>query len=160
MRIRSARPATWVRPARACGALRRTLPALVPLLLLAPLPGCRAELVPPGAPTPWPAESARRWQWQWQLSGPLDVTVEADVFLLDAVRTTSPRHRRSARVAAGWCARCESARTPATDPDAARFPAPSGDRPAHHARPAGGSTYGQWDTLRAGSRRPAPAVPG
>ncbi|WP_319458830.1 endo alpha-1,4 polygalactosaminidase [Micromonospora sp. RTP1Z1] len=123
MRIRPARPAPWVRPARvARRGLRRALPALVPLLLLAPVPGCRTELVPPGAPTPWPAESTRGWQWQWQLSGPLDVTVEADVFLLDPVRTTSTetaalraRHRRLVcQVRVGTYA--------GTDPDASRLP--------------------------------------
>ncbi|SCL21234.1 hypothetical protein GA0070624_2264 [Micromonospora rhizosphaerae] len=123
MRIRPAWPVPRVRPARAarCG-LHRALPAVVGLLLLAPVSGCRTELVPPGAPTPWPVESGRRWQWQWQLSGPLDVTVDADVFLLDPARTTSTetaalraRDRRLiCQVNVGSYA--------GTDPDATRFP--------------------------------------
>lgn len=90
MRIRPAWAVPLPRPVR----VRRRGPgrgvaALLTVLLLAPVPGCREELVPPGAPTPWPAALARQWQWQWQRTGPLDVTVDADVFLLDPVLTTS-----------------------------------------------------------------------
>jgi hypothetical protein len=97
------------------------LRALVALALLAPAYGCRGA--PPGAPTPWPAESARHWRWQWQLSGALDTGVDADVFLLDAVRTTAAetaelraRDRRLVcQVSVGAYAE--------TDPDADRYPA-------------------------------------
>ncbi|MFG2054864.1 endo alpha-1,4 polygalactosaminidase [Micromonospora sp. NPDC048930] len=97
--------------------------ALLTMLLLGPLPGCREPIVPPGAPTPWPKALARHWQWQWQLAGPLDVTADADVFLLDPVRTTSTettalraRDRRLVcQVHVGSYA--------TTDPDADRFPA-------------------------------------
>ncbi|WP_229399402.1 endo alpha-1,4 polygalactosaminidase [Micromonospora okii] len=101
----------------------RALRALVALALLTAAYGCRGELTPPGAPTPWPAESARYWRWQWQLTGPLDTGVDADVFLLDPVRTTAAettalraRDRRLVcQVAVGAYA--------ATDPDADRYPA-------------------------------------
>lgn len=148
MRIRPAWPVRWVRPARVLGRrLRRTLPVIVALVLLAPSAGCRTDLTPPGAPTPWPVEYARRWQWQWQLSGPLDVTVDADVFLLDAVRTTSTetaalraRDRRLiCQVSVGTYA--------ATDPDASRFPTTTRGA-AVPGRP--GSRWldvRQWDTL-------------
>ncbi|MGC4805323.1 endo alpha-1,4 polygalactosaminidase [Micromonospora sp. DT233] len=102
---------------------RRLLRALVALTLLTTSYGCRADLVPPGAPTPWPTGSARHWRWQWQLTGPLDTTVEADVFLLDPVRATAAEttalrargRRLVCRVAVGSYA--------GTDPDADRYPA-------------------------------------
>ncbi|GHJ56079.1 endo alpha-1,4 polygalactosaminidase [Nonomuraea sp. TT08I-71] len=102
---------------------RRGVAMVLTSLLLAATPACREPIVPPGAPTPWPVAQARHWQWQWQLTGPVDVTVDADVFLLDAVRTTSgetgalrARHRRLVcQVRVGTYA--------ATDPDASRFPA-------------------------------------
>ncbi|MFU8871149.1 endo alpha-1,4 polygalactosaminidase [Micromonospora sp. SL4-19] len=121
------RPAWAVPPVRPVRVLRRGLgrgvAALVTMLLLAPVPGCRAPLVPPGAPTPWPTALAHQWQWQWQLTGPVDVTVDADVFLLDPVLTTSTetaalraRDRRLVcQVRVGTYA--------PTDPDASRFPA-------------------------------------
>ncbi|EEP73924.1 endo alpha-1,4 polygalactosaminidase [Micromonospora sp. ATCC 39149] len=105
---------------RASGRLLRSLVALA---LLTTAYGCRAELARPDAPTPWPAGEARHWRWQWQLTGPLDSTIEADVFLLDPVRTTSTeaaalraRDRRLVcQVGVGAYAR--------TDPDADRYPA-------------------------------------
>ncbi|MER5704837.1 endo alpha-1,4 polygalactosaminidase [Micromonospora sp. NPDC002296] len=101
----------------------RLLRSLVAVALLTTAYGCRADLLPPGAPTPWPADSARHWRWQWQLNGPLDTTVDADVFLLDPVRTTATetaalraRDRRLVcQVAVGSYA--------GTDPDADRYPA-------------------------------------
>ncbi|MCW3840729.1 endo alpha-1,4 polygalactosaminidase [Micromonospora yasonensis] len=123
MRIRRAWAVPLPRPAHARrrGA-GRGLAVLLSVLLLGPLPGCREQLVPPGAPTPWPTALARQWQWQWQLTGPLDVTADADVFLLDPVRTTSTeaaalrsRDRRLiCQVRIGSYA--------ATDPDVDRFP--------------------------------------
>lgn len=127
--------------------LRRTLSACVALALLLPVYGCRIELTPPSAPTPWPTPSAHRWQWQWQLSGQLDVTVAADVFLLDPVRTTAAetaalraRHRRLVcLVSVGSFAE--------TDPDASRFPAGVRGDPAR--RPgARWLDVRQWDTLQ------------
>ncbi|MFC8850854.1 MULTISPECIES: endo alpha-1,4 polygalactosaminidase [unclassified Micromonospora] len=107
-------------------APRRLLRLLVALTLLTTPYGCRAAATPPGAPTPWPSGQARHWRWQWQLTGPLDTTVEADVFLLDPVRTTSTetaalraRDRRLVcQVGVGAYAR--------TDPDADRYPAAVG----------------------------------
>ncbi|WP_410813086.1 endo alpha-1,4 polygalactosaminidase [Micromonospora sp. 067-2] len=69
--------------------LRRIVSAGVVLVLVMPAYGCRGELIPPGAPTAWPVAQTRHWQWQWQLSGPLDPTVDAEVFLLDPVATTA-----------------------------------------------------------------------
>lgn len=124
MRIRPAWAVPLAQPARVRRrGPGRSVAALLTVLLLGAVPGCREPLVPPGAPTPWPSALARHWQWQWQLSGPLDVTVEADVFLLDPVRTTSTetaalrsRDRRLiCQVRVGSYA--------ITDPDADRFPA-------------------------------------
>ncbi|RKN49348.1 endo alpha-1,4 polygalactosaminidase [Micromonospora endolithica] len=103
-------------------ALRRVVAATVVLTLPVPAYACRPRLAPPGAPTPWPTAYARQWQWQWQLTAPVDVTVDADVFLLDAVRVTAEettalrvRDRRLVcHVPVGTYAD--------TDPDAGRFP--------------------------------------
>ncbi|MEU2611762.1 endo alpha-1,4 polygalactosaminidase [Micromonospora sp. NPDC007271] len=124
MRMRPAWPVPRVRPVRVLPRGRpRGVAALMAALLLAPVPGCHAPIVPPGAPTRWPAELAHRWQWQWQVTGPVDVAVDADVFLLDPVHTTSAetaalraRNRRLVcQVRVGTYA--------LTDPDASRFPA-------------------------------------
>ncbi|MCW3813566.1 endo alpha-1,4 polygalactosaminidase [Micromonospora sp. DR5-3] len=149
MRIRPAPAAPRTRPARVLPrGLCRGVAAVMAVLLLAPVPGCERPLVPPGAPTPWPAELARRWQWQWQLTGPLDVTADADVFLLDPVRTTSAetaalraRDRRLVcQVSVGTYA--------PSDPDASRFPAdlrggPVTGRPDHRWL-----DVRRWDTLK------------
>ncbi|WP_435204445.1 endo alpha-1,4 polygalactosaminidase [Micromonospora sp. bgisy143] len=122
-----------IRPRRrhAARALRRIVSAGVALVLVVPAYGCRRELTPPGAPTPWPAAESRRWQWQWQLDGRLDETVEADVFLLDPVATTAAQtaelrardRRLICQVAVG------SVRS--TDPDASRLPAVVLGAPGH-----------------------------
>ena len=124
MRIRPAWPVPWTRPARVLRRrLRRALPAFVALVLLAPVAGCRTGLTPPGSPTPWPAEYARRWQWQWQLSGPVDVTVDADVFLLDPVRTTSTETAALRARDRRLVCQVQVGSYATTDPDASRFPA-------------------------------------
>ncbi|MFC3505012.1 endo alpha-1,4 polygalactosaminidase [Micromonospora krabiensis] len=139
MRIRLRRRAVRCR-------LRRALSAGAVLLLLVPVYGCRVEFTPPGAPTAWPAESARHWQWQWQLSGPLDPDVDADVFLLDPVRTTTAEtadlRARDRRLV---CQVHVGSLLP-DDADASRFPETV--RGAAGRRP--GSRWldvRQWDTL-------------
>ncbi|KKK03574.1 endo alpha-1,4 polygalactosaminidase [Micromonospora sp. HK10] len=121
MRIRPAWPTARVHALP--GGLRRGLAAAFAMLLLGPLPGCREPVVPPGAPTPWPAALARTWQWQWQLSGPLDVTVEADVFLLDPVRTTSAETAALRARDRRLVCQVRVGSSAATDPDASRLPA-------------------------------------
>ncbi|MGC5021075.1 endo alpha-1,4 polygalactosaminidase [Micromonospora sp. DT47] len=127
-------------------ATRRALPAVVALTLLTAVYGCRTPIVPPGAPTPWPTEYAQQWQWQWQLSGPLDTTVEADVFLLDPVRATAAetaalrsRDRRLVcQVHVGSYA--------VGDPDATRFPAAVRGAPARRPQ-SRWLDVRQWDAL-------------
>lgn len=149
MRIRPAPAAPRSRPARVLPrGLRRGVAAVLTVLLLAPVPGCRRPLVPPGAPTAWPAEQARRWQWQWQLTGPLDVTADADVFLLDPVRTTSTetaalraRDRRLiCQVRVGTYA--------PTDPDATRFPSDVRGNPVKGRPDERWLDVRRWDELR------------
>ncbi|MEU3455036.1 endo alpha-1,4 polygalactosaminidase [Micromonospora sp. NPDC006766] len=124
MRMRPAWPVPRVRPVRVLPrGLRRGVAALVAALLLAPVPGCRHPVAPPGAPTRWPSALASRWQWQWQLTGPVDATVDVDVFLLDPVHTTTAE--TAALRARGRRLVCQvrvGTWTP-TDPDASRFPA-------------------------------------
>ncbi|WP_167666474.1 endo alpha-1,4 polygalactosaminidase [Micromonospora narathiwatensis] len=124
MRMRPAWPVPRGRSVRVLPrGPRRGAVALAAVLVLAPVAGCHTPVVPPGAPTRWPAELAHRWQWQWQLTGQVDVTVDADVYLLDPVRTTSAetaalraRDRRLVcQIRVGTYA--------STDPDASRFPA-------------------------------------
>ncbi|MGC5050611.1 endo alpha-1,4 polygalactosaminidase [Micromonospora sp. DT48] len=110
------RPARWVH--------RRALPAGLTFTLLVTVAACRPELTPPGAPTNWPSTSARHWQWQWQLTGVLDPEVEADVFVLDPVGTTTAQtaelRSRKRRLV---CQVHIGSMHPA-DPDASRYPAP------------------------------------
>ncbi|MFC4021329.1 endo alpha-1,4 polygalactosaminidase [Micromonospora sp. GCM10011542] len=116
MRIRLRRPAV-ARP------LRRSLSACAVLLLLTPTYGCRVELSPPGAPTPWPAQQARRWQWQWQLTGQLDAEVDADVFLLDPVATTAAQTAELRARDRRLICQVHVGSVRSADPDASRFPA-------------------------------------
>ncbi|MFE9690436.1 endo alpha-1,4 polygalactosaminidase [Micromonospora sp. NPDC005806] len=145
MRIRPAWPPAHARVLPR--GLRRGIAVALTVLLLSPVPGCREPLVPPGAPTPWPTAQAHSWQWQWQLSGPLDVTVDADVFLLDPVGTTSTdtaalraRDRRLiCQVRVGTYA--------ATDPDASRFPTVVRGEPVAGRPGSRWLDVRQWDTL-------------
>ncbi|MCM0678094.1 endo alpha-1,4 polygalactosaminidase [Micromonospora phytophila] len=133
---------------RAVGrGLRRALPACVALALLTPVYACRVEITPPGPPTGWPVESARRWQWQWQLSGVLDPAVDADVFLLDPVATTAAQttelRSRDRRLV---CLVHVGSFLPA-DPDASRFP--TAVRGGAARRPQSRwLDVRQWDALR------------
>ncbi|MFI9642219.1 endo alpha-1,4 polygalactosaminidase [Micromonospora sp. NPDC051925] len=111
------------------------------LALLTPVYACRPDLGPPGAPTPWPPAAARQWRWQWQLTGPVDTTVDVDVFLLDPVRVstaeTDALRRRDRRLV---CHVPVGTYT-GTDPDADRFPAAVRGGPA-------GRTGSRWLDVR------------
>ncbi|SCG57703.1 endo alpha-1,4 polygalactosaminidase [Micromonospora halophytica] len=142
-------PARSGTPARAPSrrTARRALPAVVALTLLVPMYACRAVPTPPSAPTPWPAGYAHRWQWQWQLTGPVDTTVEADVFLLDPVRTTSAETAELRRRDRRLVCQVHVGSYADTDPDATRFPAAvrgvATDRPRRHWL-----DVRRWDVLR------------
>ncbi|MFI7578352.1 endo alpha-1,4 polygalactosaminidase [Micromonospora sp. NPDC049497] len=103
-------------------ALRRALAAAVVLTLPTPVYACHPQLAPPEAPTPWPAAYAHRWQWQWQLTGPVDVTVDADVFLLDAVGVTAEETAALRRRDRRLVCHVPVGSYADTDPDAGRFP--------------------------------------
>ncbi|MBM0234762.1 endo alpha-1,4 polygalactosaminidase [Micromonospora sp. STR1_7] len=113
-----------IRPRRraATRSLRRLLAAGLAAVLVVPAYGCRAELTPPGAPTGWPTEQSRHWQWQWQLSGPLDPTVDADVFLLDPVDTTAAQTAELRSRDRRLICQVHVGSVRSTDPDANRFP--------------------------------------
>jgi hypothetical protein len=139
MRIRLRRPAV-ARP------LRGSLSACAVLLLLVPAYGCRVEVSPPGAPTPWPAQQARRWQWQWQLTGRLDPEVDADVFLLDPVTTTTAQTAELRARDRRLICQVQVGSVRSVDPDASRFP--SGVQGRAGSRP--GSRWldvRRWDDL-------------
>ncbi|MET9362803.1 endo alpha-1,4 polygalactosaminidase [Streptomyces sp. NPDC006632] len=109
--------------------MRRALPLLLPLLLLA---ACTGSPDAPddgaGGDTSPPAPSGPHWRpkpgltWQWQLKGTLDPTVDAQVYDIDAVDQSAAAvadlHRRGRKVicyvsTGAW----ENWR-----PDAGRFP--------------------------------------
>ncbi|KAD3515439.1 endo alpha-1,4 polygalactosaminidase [Arthrobacter yangruifuii] len=80
------------------GRQARLLPGLVLLLLSAlTLQGCAAAASPPAPPATGgqAASAAPVWRpspadsWQWQLSGAIDVTVQADIFDVDFETTTT-----------------------------------------------------------------------
>ncbi|MEV7328712.1 endo alpha-1,4 polygalactosaminidase [Micromonospora sp. NPDC093244] len=115
MRIRPRRPA-------ATRSLRRLLAAGLVAVVVVPAYGCRAELTPPGAPTAWPSGQSRHWQWQWQLTGPLDTTVDADVFLLDPVDTTAAQTAELRSHDRRLVCQVHVGSVRPNDPDASRFP--------------------------------------
>ncbi|MGW4497313.1 endo alpha-1,4 polygalactosaminidase [Micromonospora sp. NPDC004336] len=126
---------------------RAVLARCAVLALLTTVGACRVALAPPGAPTTWPVESAGRWQWQWQLSGALDPTVDADVFLLDPVATTAAEtaelRSRDRRLV---CLVHVGSVAP-TDPDASRFPTAVRGAPAPRPQ-SRWLDVRQWDALR------------
>ncbi|MFI6266059.1 endo alpha-1,4 polygalactosaminidase [Micromonospora sp. NPDC051006] len=140
MRIRLRRRAVRCR-------LRRDLSVGAALLLLIPVYGCRVEFTPPGAPTPWPAGSARHWQWQWQLTGRLDPDVDADVFLLDPVRTTAEETAELRARDRRLICQVHVGSVLPTDPDVTRFPGTAigaaGRRPQSHWL-----DVRQWDAIQ------------
>ncbi|WFE38893.1 endo alpha-1,4 polygalactosaminidase [Micromonospora sp. WMMD998] len=125
MRIRPACAVPRSRPARVRRrGPRRGVALALTALLVAPVPACREQVtVPPGAPTSWPTGMATRWTWQWQVTGPVDVAVDADVFLLDPVRTTSTETASLRARGRRLVCLVRAGTSAAGDPDAARFPA-------------------------------------
>ncbi|WP_434743200.1 endo alpha-1,4 polygalactosaminidase [Micromonospora sp. SH-82] len=123
---------------------RRGLPVVVVLLLLA---GCQSAPQRPPPTSPWPAGVTRHWQWQWQLTGPLDLTVEAQVFLLDPVRTTAAETARLRDLGRRLVCQVSVGSYVTTDPDEGRFPIEVRGHPG--VRP---DTYWldvrRWDELR------------
>ncbi|RIV40696.1 endo alpha-1,4 polygalactosaminidase [Micromonospora radicis] len=131
-------------PARRMG---RVLPLGVAVVLLTATAACRPDLTPPGAPTSWPVASARHWQWQWQLDGVLDPTVEADVFVLDPVTTTTAETAELRSLGRRLVCQVYVGSVHPDDPDASRYPA--------HLRGAAVAGTGRswldvrrWDALR------------
>ncbi|MGC4895677.1 endo alpha-1,4 polygalactosaminidase [Micromonospora sp. DT31] len=121
MRVRPALPRS--RPARVRRrGPRRWVALALTVLLAAPTSGCREPLVPPGAPTPWPAGRADRWRWQWQLTTPVDVTVDADVFLLDPVGATSTETAALRERGRRLVCHVRVGTYAGSDPDVTRFP--------------------------------------
>ena len=131
-------------PAR---AVRRALSAGLVLALLATVAACRIDLPPPGAPTSWPTTYIRQWQWQWQLHGVLDPAVEADVFVLDPVTTTSAQTAELRSQDRRLVCQVYVGSVHPDDPDESRYPPEV--RGATTART--GRTWldvRRWDTLR------------
>ena len=134
-------------------AARRGRPGALPvcvalaLTLLSVGTACRADLTPSGAPLTWPAAAAGRWQWQWQLSGVLDPTVDADVFLLDPVATTAAQTAELRSRDRRLVCQVHVGSVLPTDPDADRFPAAV--RGAASRQPQSRWVdIRQWDALR------------
>ncbi|MGY4912171.1 endo alpha-1,4 polygalactosaminidase [Micromonospora aurantiaca (nom. illeg.)] len=123
MRIRPVWAVPRSRPARVRRrGPRRGVALALTALLLAPVPACRRPITPPGAPTPWPAAQAGSWRWQWQLTSPVDVAVDADVFLLDPVATTSAETAALRERGRRLVCHVRVGTYAADDPDATRFP--------------------------------------
>lgn len=99
------------------------LPAGLALVLLTTMAACRPDAAPPGAPTGWPAASARHWRWQWQLDGVLDPTVEAEVFVLDPVATTAAQTTELRSRNRRLICQVYVGSVHPDDPDASRYPA-------------------------------------
>ncbi|TCB96144.1 hypothetical protein E0H26_16075 [Micromonospora zingiberis] len=127
--------------------VRRVLPAALALTVLVSLAACRPELAAPGAPTNWPSGSSGRWQWQWQLDGPLDLTVEAEVFVLDPVVTTAAQTAELRSLGRRLVCQVHVGSVRPQDPDATRFPPQvRGAVAAHTGR--SWLDVRRWDALR------------
>ncbi len=109
--------------ARLTRGVRRALPACLVLALLGAAVACRPEPAPSGAPMSWPAASARHWRWQWQLTGVLDLTVEADVFVLDPVVTTAAQTTELRSRGRRLICQVHVGSVHPDDPDIGRYPA-------------------------------------
>ncbi|MBF9134109.1 endo alpha-1,4 polygalactosaminidase [Plantactinospora sp. S1510] len=116
----------------------------VGLLLL--LPGCR--LLPNrSAPVPpWPGSPAP--SWQWQLSGPLDPTVDAELYALDVFRTSLEEARRLRTDGRRLICSVEVGIHQESRPDATRFPAAVLGRPAGIPGQPKGAPRGRWLDIR------------
>ena len=132
-------------PTRAAG---RTRPALGPLLGLALVPalalllsvaGCLVIPATSSPPRTWPTGPAP--SWQWQLTGPLDLTVEAEVYALDVFRTPAEDVQRLRTRDRHPVCYVEVGTYQDFRPDAARFPAAVLGRPT-------GSPGGRWLDIR------------
>lgn len=102
----------------------RAVGTALSLALLATPPGC--EPLPTRPAVPVPAASWSRGPaptWQWQLSGPLDLTVAADVFELDAFSTTAADVDRLHAAGRRVICHVDAGTYEDNRPDAGRFPA-------------------------------------
>lgn len=116
----------WWTPQRAEVPNQARVRRLIARLLLAlglvlAAPGCR--LLPNrSAPIPpWPGGLTPTWQWQ--LSGPLDPSVDAEVYVLDVFRTTLEQARRLRADGRRLICSVEVGVFAESRPDATRFPA-------------------------------------
>ncbi|MBO4206346.1 endo alpha-1,4 polygalactosaminidase [Micromonospora echinofusca] len=119
---------------------------LAALVTVGVLVACRSEPPRPVVPVPWPGGVTRPQPWQWQLSGPLDVTVDADVFLLDPVRTTAAETTELRARGRRLICLVSAGSFTAGEVDEARFPAAVRGR---GGAPGGGTWLDvrQWDVL-------------
>lgn len=133
---------------------RRWGATLAGLALAVPAAGAGCAEPDPPPVAPWPGGSAP--SWQWQLTGALDLAVEAEVFALDAFDTTVEEVRRLRERNRRLLCYVRVGVYEADRPDAARYPAAALGRPAGvsgPADPAGaadptGPAGGRWLDVR------------
>jgi hypothetical protein len=124
---------------------RRAVSLMASLLLLAPAPGCWTDRLPPPVPPPWPNGPAPTWQWQ--LSGEIDPTVDAEVFVLDPFAASADLTHRLRQRNRRLVCYVSAGIYEETRPDASRFP---GATLGASAGPGGRRWLDvrQWDALR------------
>jgi hypothetical protein len=116
------------------GRGHRGLTAAAVLALLVALTGCEPVERPR---IPRLATVAPPVSWQWQLTGDLDHTVEAGIFLLDVFRTPAEDVRRLVERGRRPLCHVTVGSFSSDDPDADRFPAALIGAPARSAAGAG-----------------------
>ncbi|WP_422770884.1 endo alpha-1,4 polygalactosaminidase [Plantactinospora sp. WMMC1484] len=125
--------------------IRRSAGLLVTALLLA-TPGCR--LLPDRSTPvpPWPGGQTP--SWQWQLTGPLDSTVDAQVYVLDGFRTSLEAARRLRADGRRLVCHVDAGVHQESRPDATRIPAAVLGAPARVPGQPAGAPRGRWLDIR------------
>ncbi|GIG86513.1 endo alpha-1,4 polygalactosaminidase [Plantactinospora endophytica] len=126
--------------------VRRAAGLLLAVALLLPGQGCR--LLPDrSAPVPpWPGGSMP--SWQWQVTGQLDPTVDAQVYVLDGFRTSLETARRLRADGRRLVCHVEVGIHQNSRPDATRFPAAVRGAPARVPGQSAGPASGRWLDIR------------
>ncbi|MGI5144880.1 endo alpha-1,4 polygalactosaminidase [Plantactinospora sp. CA-294935] len=126
--------------------IRRAAGLVLAVALLLPTQGCRllpdrsAPVPPwPGGPTP---------SWQWQVSGQLDPTVDAEVYVLDGFLISLETARRLRADGRRLVCHVEAGIYQESRPDAARFPAGVLGAPARVPGQPSGTPRGRWLDIR------------
>ncbi|MDG4785547.1 endo alpha-1,4 polygalactosaminidase [Micromonospora sp. WMMD1102] len=126
--------------------LRRGVGLFLAVALLLPTGGCRPLLDRSAPVPPWPGGPTP--SWQWQLTGRLDPTVDAQVYVLDGFDTTLETARRLRADGRRLVCHVEVGIFLETRSDAGRFPAGVLGAPARAPGQPSRTPRGRWLDVR------------